>query len=342
MRTSALLVALLLVPVLAGCSQTPSTPLAAPAAPGLSASGPGAATANATAPVWKVGQYWIHKWTLVSSNLTFLVKAVVAQDDGDAWTLATDNQTNAAFHGAFVFPTLGQFSKRDLNQAVGELGFPWYRFPLAANATWNGTQTFLTDSGKLASSAVQGRVVSVMRGAQDLYRIDLTRSGRLVAQYDYDTGTQWFDRALFYDANGTLLFRVEMQETGKGFHGRAYDDTGVLLATAVDLLVPAGQVVQPNPTSTFTMGHEHNRLLAFLISFAGAGFHDTEIVAPDGTRYGAQAIDAAQPSPLYDDSRALLAPGVAGDWRITMEGVGAFASGGVVLAYGITEKAIDV
>jgi hypothetical protein len=162
-----------------------------------------------------------------------------------------------------------------------------------------------------------------------------------VAAYDYDTVAQWFDEARFYDDHGTLQFRAEMQETGRGFKGRLYDDTGVPLLNHQDLVVPSAGVVQPNPEQDFTMAADQNRLLVFLISFAAGGAHDSELVAPDGTRHGAQAMDAVV-RPLYDDSNVFLLPGQAGTWHVTTAGAGVFAAGGFVQAYGLRERAIDL
>ncbi|HUR62316.1 MAG TPA: hypothetical protein VM286_08155 [Candidatus Thermoplasmatota archaeon] len=331
----ALALVLLLVPV-AGCAQHADVSVAKDG--GM---GPAAHTShlNATAPAWQVGQFWVHKWTLVGDSLTFLVKTVVSETADGGFTLASDNQTMAAFHGAFVFPTLGHFTP-ELVQSAGETRFPWYHFPLTPNSTW--TDSAVTFDGVAERKMdVQGKVTSVTFGANPVYHVEMRSAGVLVASYDYDPGTQWFNEALFYNATGQVQFSLLMQQTGRGFKGTTYDDSGVQLLDHQDLVVPAGGVAQPNPKKEFTMTAEQNRLLAFIISFAAGGGHDAEIVAPDGHRYGSQAFDAVL-FPLYNDSQVLIAPGQAGTWHTTSAGAGVFVAGGVIQAWGLKERAIEV
>jgi hypothetical protein len=334
------LLAFLLLP-LAGCvhKDAPAAPASSGGAAGASALAP-AAVNGTPAPTWTVGQSWSHKWTLVSGgNLTFLVKTVVAESDAGGWTLATDNQTIAAFHGAFVFPTLGRFTT-GLAQSVGTSRFPWYHFPLLPNATWTDS-VVLYDGTKDTKLDIRGRVTGVQHGTSDVYRIEMATGDRVVATYDYDTKTQWFNEALFYGDDGTLQFRLEMQETGRAFKGRLYDDTGAFLMDHEDLVVPSAGVVQPSPPQDFAMAADQNQLLLFLISFAAGGGHDSEVIAPDGQRFGAQAFDGVV-APFYNDSRVLVVPGQAGTWHCSTAGAGALVAGGVIQAYGLHERVIDL
>jgi hypothetical protein len=338
-----LLLAVLLLP-LAGCVHKADTAVpdaGAASTGGLAGGAVQAVAAIATAaPAWSLGQSWVHKWTVAAAgNITFLVRTVVAEQADGGWTLATDNQTIAAFHGAFVFPTLGHFS-RDLLQTVGDTRFPWYHFPLRDNQTWTDS-VVVFDGTKDTTLDVQAHVTSATHGASDIYRIELAAKGHVVAAYDYDSATQWFNEARFYDEAGGLQFRIEMQETGHGFKGRLFDDVGSLLLNHQDLVVPAAAIAQPTPPEEFAMAADQNRLLLFLISFAAGGGHDSEVVAPDGTRYGAQAFDAAV-SPISNDSRLLLVPGQAGTWRSVAAGAGVFVAGGYIGAYGLRERAIDL
>ncbi|HEX2065617.1 MAG TPA: hypothetical protein VHI93_02290, partial [Candidatus Thermoplasmatota archaeon] len=107
MRTvlPALLLTALLVPI-AGCLQEKEGDALGPPAGTVTALAGQAGTGleAAPAPTWAIGQSWTHKWTIVDGgNLTLLVKTVVAEAADGGWILATDNQTIAAFHGAFVF-----------------------------------------------------------------------------------------------------------------------------------------------------------------------------------------------------------------------------------------------
>lgn len=333
----AVLLALLLVP-LAGCAHK------APVA-GTSTETTGSAAAmhgmalNATAPQWALGQYWVHKWTLVGDSLTFLVKTVVSERTGDVMTLATDNQTIAAFHGAFVFPTLGAFTPQ-LVQTAGETRFPWYHFPLAPDATWTDSAVTF-DGEKTKKLDVQGKVTGVTFGASPVYHVEMRSAGKLVSSYDYDVGTQWFDQALFYNETGGVAFRLEMQETGRNFKGTTYDDAGVQLISRMDVIAPPTVMQPTSGPQDFTMAADQNRLLLFVISFAAGGGHDTEVIAPDGKRYGTQAFDAVL-FPLYNDSNLFLVPGQAGTWHTSSAGAGVFVAGGVIQAWGLHERAITV
>lgn len=341
------LTVLLLVSV-AGCIRKADDAVdAQPQAPDGAAAGAShmaAAMSGTPAPTWAIGQSWTHKWTIVGSggddNFTFLVRTVVAEKADGGWTLATDNQTIAAFHGAFIIPTLGRVS-HDLVQAAGETRFPWYHFPLKPNATWTDTVVGW-DGAKASTLAVTGRVTAVTHSPAHTYHVEMAASDHVVAEYDYDVETEWFREARFYDDSGTLQFLVQMVETGTGFTGRLYDNSaGKMLLSHQDFIVPAEGVVQPAAPQEFTMAAGQNRLLVFLFSFAFGGAHDSELIAPDGTRHGAQSFDGVL-APFYNDSRILLLPGQAGTWHAASAGAGAFAAGGFIQTFGMHERVIEL
>lgn len=347
------LAALLVAAVLSGCaSQDPpaSDPVAAPGkdAPAT------VAAANGTAPAWKVGQWWDHKWFLGSTATeAFTVKTIVAEDKGASWVVATDDNVTSAIHAAFLFPTLGDFPKGEVTAVVDEFRWPWYQFPLSDNLTWRSEVSTRDGSGgvyslPLVSTATLATGIVTAAGVADGFAIeartagsDAVPAGRLFARYDYVAAIGWMSQATFYDVlseEETPQFILELSDSGTGYTGPFFESTSDVLSTHVNLFVPTSPT-PPNPASSFTMTADHTHFFGFMFNFAAAGAHGTELVAPDGrhwdTVYAADASGGAV-NPL--DPGLIFVPAAAGDWHVTTAGAGAFAAGGGIVAFGVTQR----
>ena len=319
---------------LAGCSS--DEPPAAVVTPPTGAAAPGNLTL--AAPAWKVGQWWEHQWSLYSGgnvSFQFLMRNVVAEEKDGAWTVATENRTVAAFHGAFIFPTLGQFTQGNMTATVGEMRYPWYRFPLRADTAWTDTVTTLDFTGEKVSYPIDVKVTAIdERGA----KLEARAGGKLAARYDYDVKSGWMSDAFYYDNEEQLAFRVQRLAAGTGHTGTVYDDTGAMAASTFTAVSPF--FLAPAPAMQFPVPGGNTHLLTILFAFADNGGSQAGLVAPDGSHYEAVAA-YANGIPLHDSSMMVLAPAVEGTWTFESGGAGVVAGGGMQ-AWAIKERAIQV
>lgn len=340
---------LLLAMLLSGCAggDAPAGAPPAPTADGL----PGERLAhNGSAPSWTVGQWWDHKWFFgTTASEPFTVKTVVAEGRGASVLVATDDPLTSALHGAFIFPTLGEFTMDPLVGSVGDHRWPWYHFPLTDGQGWTDTLSTRDGNGGIYEIPVSAVVTAnpaiiTAIGEQPGFDIEMRSEGRLFATYDYVPAVGWMSRATFYDlaAEGEVTqFILEMSAMGSTYSGPYYDTTGDVLSTHFNLFVPTAPAA-PNPQSSFMVTEAHTQVLAFPYSFAAAGTHTTGIVAPDGrhweSTYTADHAGTVLHS-LGPVDGMVFEPAATGEWRVLTAGAGAFAAGGGVLAYGTTQQA---
>lgn len=351
-RTAALLAILATsLASLAGCASDPPAADAEGDAPTPTGADGLPATVDGSAPQWEVGQWWDHKWFFGSTaSEPFTVKTIVAEDLGSSFLVATDDNLTSAFHAAFLFPTLGAFPKGEVTATVGDYSWPWYHFPLSDNQTWSDEIVSRDGSGTDAYSfpitatvrAVPEIVTTV--GTEPGFEIEARSEGKLFARYDYVPAIGWMSRATFYDIladEETPQFILETSQVGTGYRGPYFDSTGDVLSTHFNLLVPTAPA-PPNPTSSFPVTEAHTQVLAFMFSFAAAGAHDTELVAPDGRHWTSSQASDQDGNGLHSIGPVdglVFAPAVAGDWRVVTAGAGVFVAGGGLQAYGITQRA---
>ncbi|MHB1260495.1 MAG: hypothetical protein ACYC2H_02140 [Thermoplasmatota archaeon] len=356
MPSRTILAVILMAALLAGCASPQDPPTAGPTtAP--DGNGPAAvAAANGTAPVWTIGQWWDHKWFLGSTATeAFTVKTIVAEDKGESWVVATDNNVTSAIHAAFLFPTLGDFPKGEVTAVVGDFRWPWYQFPLSDNLTWTSEVSTRDGSGgvyslPLVSSAKLAKGIVTAAGVVDGFDVEARTAGsdgipagRLFARYDYVPTIGWMSHATFYDVlseegEAVPQFILELSDSGAGYTGPFFESTSDVLSTHFNLFVPTSPT-PPSPTSSFPMTAAHTHLFGFLFSFAAAGAHDSELVAPDGRHWGSSAVSDGNSVFLTPTSSGLIfVPAAPGDWHVFTAGAGAFAAGGGIQAYGVTQR----
>jgi hypothetical protein len=346
----------LLAVALAGCSsdETLGTDATVPTGPdGLAAP----AAADGSAPVWKVGQWWDHKWFFGSTATEpFTVKTIVAEDRGVGWFVATDESLTSAFHAAFIFPTLGEFPKGHVTATAGDHQWPWYQFPLADNQTWRTEVRTRDDSGgtygfplEVSVRAAPGIVTAI--GVEDGFALEARTvggdgipAGRLFARYDYVPALGWMSQCTFYDVlaeeDEVPQFILETSATGTGYSGPYFDTAGDVLSTHFNLIVPMAPA-PPNPSSSFTVTAEHTHVMAFLFDFAAAGAHSTALAAPDGRHWQSFSTGDPDGNPIVSsrsEESLVFVPAAPGDWHVATVGAGAFVAGGGLLAYGITQR----
>lgn len=340
--------------LLSGCASSGDPPAADPTGPAGGNAPAALAAANGTAPAWKVGQWWDHKWFLGSTaNEAFTVKTIVAEDKGASWVVATDNNVTSAIHSAFLFPTLGDFPKGEVTAVVGDFRWPWYQFPLSDNLTWRSEVSTRDGAGgvyslPLVSTATLATGIVTAAGVVDGFAIeartagnDAVPAGRLFARYDYVPTVGWMSQATFYDVlseEEAPQFILELSDSGMDYTGPFFESTSDVLSTHFNVFVPTAPA-PPNPTSSFPMTSAHTHLFGFLFSFAAAGGHNSELVAPDGRHWSSSAVSDGSSVFLTPTSSGLIfVPAAPGDWHVVTTGAGAFAAGGGIQAYGVTQR----
>ncbi len=326
---------LLLAGALAGCSGSQGdagTGANVPTGP------PPASNATVDHLGWELGEYWVHHWYIGKNDTAgFTVKVVVAENRTGAWLIAADDPTNAGFHGAFVFPTLGVFGVKTTAADVGDNHWPWYHFPLQ-NGTWTDTLTSRGGDGKPYALPVT-TAVSKVPGKQRAYDLEMRTGTFLVAKYDYSATNHWFSEARIYDtakdsAPDEWVVRIVTEEHGFNFRGPYYEDTGDVLLSYENVQTPGAT---PTPTASFTMTAEQNKLLLLRVTFAADGAQETTILDPNmdattKTIYHQEAYGAEGQTVTTD-----LVVGIPGTWQVVGTGAGV-ATGSLVYAYGIHER----
>ncbi|MEA3189528.1 MAG: hypothetical protein QOD77_110 [Thermoplasmata archaeon] len=288
------------------------------------------------APVWKVGQSWTYSWLIEGDPNPFDVQSVVAEATPAGYLLATPSLASAAIHGAFTLPTLGLFSPTDLTASADGGTWPWYRFPLSENLTWQASLSSKDGEGGTYQQTWAMAASNVTsRGADIVARVD----GVVIAQYDFDNATGWFTEARFYSEEGDLQFHITLKEKAATFQGTLYDATG-------DFLFQADFAAEPGtfggqPTAQFSPDADHTHILAFPYAYAAGGASASTLVAPNGTAYPLHT-DPAQAVDGTGTGAFLVVPAAPGNWEFATVGAGAFAWGGGVQAFGISARVLTV
>ncbi|MES2154473.1 MAG: hypothetical protein V4510_04990 [bacterium] len=319
----------------AGCSGS-STPTTDPF--NLSrAGGPHGANVTVDALPWRVGESWDHHWFIGKNDTAgFVVRTVVAENRTTGVLVAAANATDAAFHGAFLFPTFGVFPRTNVAADVGTNHWPWYRFPLA-NATW--TDTLVSRGGSGEAYTLPVTVVQKSTGHRS-FAVEMRTAGKLVATYDYDAKTHWFSEMRVYDTAkdstpDQWVARIVSEAHAYDYTGPYFDDTGDVLLQFQNVQVPG---VVPTPSASFTMTADQNKLLMIRVTFAADGAQETTVLDPNmdpATKaiYHQEAYGASSQSVSTD-----LFHGIPGTWQVVSTG-GGVATGSIVFAYGIHERA---
>lgn len=322
----------LLLLLLAGC--TGETPV--PTGPVDAEGKPVAPPASIPAPVWKVGQSWTYDWFMGGSQAPLPIESVVAEATPAGYLLATPSLTIAAIHGAFTLPTLGQFSASDLTATADGGSWPWYKFPLTENLTWQSTLSSKDGMGGVYTQSWTLRATNVTADRADIQ----ARVGEaVVAKYDFDNATGWFTEAFFYSEEGVQQFHVKLKNTGEGYTGSLLDATGDFLFQADFGATPG--TFSGEPAARFAPAADHTHLLAFPYAYAAGGASSSSLVAPNGTAYPLHT-DPAQAAGGQAIGAFLVVPSLAGDWNFATVGAGAFAWGGGAQAFGITVRTLTL
>ncbi len=213
MRGFLLVTLALLTATLAGCSDAPEATTAA---------GPGSKMAT-SAPEWTLGQHWSYRTTGGDSGQG-AINLVVTGDEGGDWIVDTNDATMAYYDDLMDVSYVGKIRKTDLAGAQGSERVKFFDFPLEKNKTWKTTWDGVS----------QDIVVKHVMDNGDAHLMAHDGNG-MTAEYTYSAQAGFFESIIFYDANGTEMYKMERTAHGLGYNGNVlrYDlhDKVVLQAT---------------------------------------------------------------------------------------------------------------
>jgi hypothetical protein len=186
---------------LAGCLGGGSEPAGQQANP-AAASDPSAAIG---APNWSAGDYWTYAPEEAPTS-----SWVVTQDAGDAWIVRPDDKEAAFLDARSDISFFGERRKSDLAGSQGETRVEYFDWPLEENKTWTTTWDGVE------------RTVTVDRVEDGRAQLTARHDGRLAVEYTYERDAGPFGSVTFYDANGSVVNDLELQDSGEDFQGTAY------------------------------------------------------------------------------------------------------------------------
>ncbi len=293
-------------------------------------------------PGWEVGQWFgYHVFFGMEDDEGVHYNAVVTEDRGSEWFVATDNQEAAKFEALFDLSLLGPFSKQDLDTTEGGEPFTWYEWPLEDNATWSAP----IDVGALGGG--QSRVVDVTftatydpsiatkDGETPGFAIEgRTAEGNLTMTYDYVPAIGWFAHLFIYDPDTEgqdWVMHIMTMGSGTDWTGTYYVSEATELFAHTNAIgadpTSGTTMVDPSPATSGTVGEEATYVSGYAYSFAFAGAHETAVEDPEGELHEFRAVGA----PFGVAAGFMDTQAIPGEWRVATLGAGAAAGGGVFL-----------
>jgi hypothetical protein len=139
---------------------------------------------------------------------------------------------------------------------------------------------------------------------------------------------------------------LDLKGSETGWKGTAFTATGKTLYTSFQVAggAPANPPAAAAATS-FQMDAAMTHLVFLQFAFGVPGYGVTQLVAPDGTRYGTQGVydQDGKAAPASDFSQAQnVVAAQAGTWQIQGSSGGVFAQGYGLYAWGATVTPLTV
>ncbi len=292
-------------------------------------------------PDWEVGQWFgYHVFFGMEDDEGVHYNAIVTEDRGSDWFVATDEPEAAKYEALFDLALLGTFSKSDLDTTEGGEPFTWYDWPLEDNATWQAP----IDVGALSGG--QSRVVDVTFTAtydpgiatQDGDKpgfeiVGRTAEGNLTMTYDYVPAIGWFAHLFIYDPDTDgqdWVMHIMTMGSGDGWEGTYYVSEATELfahSNAVGADPSGSTTADPNPVASGTVSEDATYVSGYAYSYAYGGAHETAIEDPSGETHEFRAVGA----PFALSSAFMDTEAIPGEWRLATLGAGVAAGGGVFL-----------
>lgn len=331
--------ALLLIALLAGCSDAPASDAGvqagadAPCAADPCADAPLSADSSVPAPTWAVGQWW--EWEpadVAGTGESF--KSVVLSTGASGSVVGTDSVDRAKQRAAFDHILMGELSS---TLAVTAWGGAWelLSFPLTDGKTW------ATSIPNIAWDIYGPSVELAMRADFDDaiggFRFMGHKDGAMVLEGTYLPATGWFGELVVYDVDpeqDALEFKFTALKSGLDFAGSVYTATAEpLLVIAdqngfTDVPTEGGQpiVAAPQPHGTFTMAAD-TYLYGAIVAVGVVGGRVIALTDPANQ----QRAVVAKGAPEDEQVLWIDEPGLAGQWTLATAGAGGFSAAFVEL-----------
>ncbi|MBI2077017.1 MAG: hypothetical protein HYT80_01415 [Euryarchaeota archaeon] len=350
MRSQWLSVPIIVGVVLSGCADNEPAGGAASArgtdasAPGTSAASiPGfAADGSATAPKWKVGDWWQYQITY-SSGEAFDARIVVAGMDGSNYVLTSDSRPLVLRAAFSHYPTFGPVAKSTLNHMIHGVEVPFFKFPMK-NQTWTAQYRDFNaayESSFAMLPTPKGEVpgfLTTMRNAVD-QKVRFVHGWSPVTRYftsftwDFD-GTAPIDVDFkLKDWGSNLTASVPVVEFKEGVH-RAFP------AFAVPPATPS--TTAPEPRATFTVQAGGTLLVGFFGGAGGQGDFEIDLAQSAGTPPQALTYPWRPSAAGSHFEHHEVATGAAGEWNLVAAGAAQASAFLFVEAYGVTTKTTEL
>lgn len=295
----------------------------------------------ATAPQWRLGEWWTYSMTDGFTDTTYEFTRVVAGEDRNAGNYLVGFPVDTFSNDVMLFhiPGFGDIRQADLAYETHDSYFQPLQFPLEDGASWE--VSFEGVANGLAEVTVDSPTTATIT-------MEVSAYGTIVAKYDAQVGEI---TEMTIGADGSYA-RYEI--TGHG-----YDFAGIVrVPHAHDLVfihgrfagvgsASGGSPVATSITESVTIEPGYDRL-SFIIAVGGgqtflgvpgtAGVFQETVTAPDGTQYQATwtPADAAEGRDLIIVAIGHDFP--EGTW--TMQHVAGGA--GIAFVEGIGYHSIDV
>lgn len=320
--------------LLAGCSDAPVDVAVEPAdTVPLDTGGPEGPDPG---PDWAVGDHFGHHVYFGAEDTEGEhINAIVVEDLGTAWRLASDSERYAKFEATYGVPVLGELSKDDLSTTA--FGGQWdvYDFPITDGKTWNGTidMDLFGLSYEIEFEATYAASIPFAGGEAPGYTINGTVGGQRLIMTDWVPELGWYTQFYFYDLAtedpDDHHWLVRSMGAGHNWTGTYHWADATLKADLQQEIYPegAGLVAEPDPHASFEVPEDATHIVGFAYAFAYAGAAKTELVAPDGTRYGpAEVVDGGDSASAFAEYDL---DAQAGAWEAAILNGGVASGGGL-------------
>lgn len=331
---------------LAGCSGDEGTP-DDPATPMDDDPSPPTAASSVGAPAWAVGDWFGHHVFFGAEDAAGThINTVVVEDQGDAWTLATDSDEVAKWEAAWDFPMLGRIAKADLGATA--FGSQWgiYEFPMRNGNTWTSSIDPLFNGPRDVSFvATFNTGIETPYGIKPGFDILGTNSdGAIEIRTDYVPDIGWYSRLILFDtsteAADDYILDVRAMGRGHDWTGTYFIDEARSVVSYEGYMTPFDPATSSPPeVAQFTMSEGADELYGIVIEVAVVGTSQVMLIDPNG---GNQRIEATHLEPDVDgwaqSFEFVSVASVPGDWVFAWGGLGAFSLG-IAWLFEITQNA---
>ncbi len=287
---------------------------------------------------WSIGdRYGVHVFIGPDDTEGIHFNCIVVSETAQDWMLAADTQQAAKEEAVWDYPILGPVSKTQLTTSGFGGDWPLYEFPMSDGKTWTGNIAMGFDKTmKIEFEAKFNPSITTATSKQPGFDIrGVDSAANLVLEYNYVPELGWFTQFNWYNPeDGTLEAKAISMGFERDWTGTYYLDTAAVEVehhnlVGVDPDAPGTYYDDATPPSKFQVDADDDYLVGFVFSFAFAGSHVTELVAPDNTErhfpaYSAVAVQEYSEVAIDEAAKP-------GEWQVATAGAGVVVGGGAFL-----------